>query len=481
MKLSDLLIRSGVGVLGEVPDVEVSSVAVDSRKVGPGTLFVAQRGSRQDGNLFADQALAAGAVAVLTDSLRCAGLPRRLMTASAASAAGALLRELHGRPDQELRCFAVTGTNGKTTTAFLAEAMFREAGLAPALLSTVANRWPGHQDDASMTTPAAVDLWNSIEAAKSAGARALAMEVSSHALHQERVAGLSFDAAVFTNLTRDHLDYHGDFGSYFAAKSLLFTRHLKAGGAAVVNLDDPHGQLLRRQLGERVHGFSMESGEAEYRIVDLSLTLEGLSFRLEGRDGSLELRSPLLGKVYAQNLAGAAIACLHMGLPADAIVRAAAEVTVPGRCELVRVAGLSGIVDYAHTPDALERLLAGLRPLVPGRLVCVFGCGGDRDRGKRPQMGEIAARLADRAVVTSDNPRSEDPGTIVDEVLAGAPTGSCERVVERREAIRAGAKGLRAGDLLVVAGKGHEKTQTVGSERHHFDDVEELRAALGEA
>jgi len=481
MKLSDLLFRSGVGVLGEVPDVEVTAVATDSRKVGPGTLFIAQRGSRQDGNLFADQALASGAVAVITDSLRSASLPRRLMTASAASCAGELLRELHGCPDQNLKCFAVTGTNGKTTTAFLAEAMFREAGLAPALLSTVVNRWPGHHDDASMTTPAAVDLWDSIEAAQAAGAKALAMEVSSHALHQERVAGLRFDAAVFTNLTRDHLDYHGDFGSYFAAKSLLFTRHLKPDAVAVVNLDDPHGLLLRRQLGERVHGFTMESIDAEYRITDLTLTLEGLAFRLEGRDGSLELKSPLLGKVYAQNLAGAAIACLHMGLPAEAIVRAAAEVTVPGRCELVRARGLSGIVDYAHTPDALERLLSGLRPLVPGKLVCVFGCGGDRDRGKRPLMGEIAARLSDRAIATSDNPRSEDPGAIVDEVLAGAPAGSCERVVERREAICAGAKGLQAGDLLVVAGKGHEKTQTIGSERHHFDDVEVLRAALEEA
>ncbi len=481
MKLAELISRSGLEsrVLGTIPDTEVISVEVDSRKAGPGVLFVAQRGSKADGNQFADAALAAGAVAVLTDDSQAAKEPGRLLVASTALATGMLLRELHGRPDAEMKCFGVTGTNGKTSSAFLAEAMFREAGLAPALFSTVLNRWPGHQDDSSMTTPAAVDLWRQLQDARDAGARSLAMEVSSHALHQERVAGLYFDAAVFTNLTRDHLDYHGDFGSYFAAKSRLFTRHLKPDAISVVNLDDPYGQLLRRQLTGRVSGFSFDdAADADYHIHDLSLSLTGMSFRLEGKDGALDLRSPLLGRVYAQNLAGAAIAALGMGIPADAIVRASSEVVVPGRCQLVSVSGCTGIVDYAHTPDALERLLTGLRPLVTGRLVCVFGCGGDRDRGKRPQMGGIAARLADRAIATSDNPRTEDPAAIVDEVLAGAPQGSCERVVDRHEAIRAAAVGLRPGDLLVVAGKGHEKTQTVGTEKHHFDDVEEVRAAL---
>jgi UDP-N-acetylmuramoyl-L-alanyl-D-glutamate--2,6-diaminopimelate ligase len=480
MMLADLFFRSGVPVVGEVPDVAVTTVTNDSRAVRPGTLFIAERGTRNDGNSYADQALSQGAIAVVTDCSKEARNPGRLLVSSSPMAMGLLLREIKASPEQGLKLLAVTGTNGKTTTAFLMEAMLLEAGLAPLLLSTVTNRWPGHEADAAMTTPGAIELWESIASAKAAGAKSLSMEVSSHALHQDRVSGLEFDAAVFTNLTRDHLDYHGDYASYFAAKSRLFTRHMKPHGTAVLNLDDAHGQLLQRQLGKRATSFSLDSKAADYRILDLDLSLKGLSFRLAGRDGSLALKSPLLGQVFAQNLAGAAIACLSIGVPAKAIEAAAAKVRVPGRCELVHVGDLTGIVDYAHTPDALERLLSGLRPQVPGRLVCVFGCGGDRDRGKRPIMGEIAGRLCDRVVVTSDNPRSEDPQAIVNEVLAGTD-GSCESDVHRHEAIRRAAEGLLPGDLLVVAGKGHEKTQTIGQERHAFDDAHELRLALGGA
>jgi UDP-N-acetylmuramoyl-L-alanyl-D-glutamate--2,6-diaminopimelate ligase len=245
-----------------------------------------------------------------------------------------------------------------------------------------------------------------------------------------------------------------------------------------VNLDDDHGRILRRQLSGRVTGFSFEADDADFRIRDLALGLDGLSFALEGRGERLELSSPLLGRVFAQNLAGAAIAALGLGVPPEAVVRAAARVRVPGRCELVHSGDLTGIVDYAHTPDALKRLLAGLRPLVPGRLVCVFGCGGDRDRGKRPLMGGIAARLSDLAIVTSDNPRSEDPMSIVDEIVSGMAGGNVERVVDRHEAIRRAAKDLVKGDLLVVAGKGHEKSQVASGTAHPFDDVQELRAAL---
>jgi len=479
MMLADLFFRSGVPVVGEVPDAAVTTVTNDSRAVRPGTLFVAERGTRHDGNAYADQALAQGAIAIVTDCSKEARKPGRLLVSSSPMALGLLLRGTKSTPDRGMKLLGVTGTNGKTTTAFLMEAMLAEAGLAPLLLSTVTNRWPGHEAEAAMTTPGAVELWESIAAAQAAGAKALAMEVSSHALHQERISGLEFDAAVFTNLTRDHLDYHGDYGSYFAAKSRLFTRHMKPGGIAVLNLDDVHGQLLHRQLGKRSVTFSL-SQAADYRILDLELSLTGLSFRLAGRDGSLELKSPLLGQVFAQNLAGAAIACLAVGVPAEAVVAAAAKVRVPGRCELVRIGNLTGIVDYAHTPDALERLLSGLRPQVPGKLVCVFGCGGDRDRGKRPIMGGIAERLCDRVVVTSDNPRSEGPQAIVDEVLAGTK-GSCESEVLRHEAIRRAAEGLLPGDLLVVAGKGHEKTQTIGAKRHAFDDAHELRLALGGA
>jgi UDP-N-acetylmuramoyl-L-alanyl-D-glutamate--2,6-diaminopimelate ligase len=477
MILSELLQGAGIAS-SPAPDIEITSIVADSRKVVPGCLFVALRGTKFDGNAFADAALEAGAAAILTDCPRCQEQSRRVLVDSVATALGPVLRQFHGAPDQDLKVFGVTGTNGKTTTAFLIEAMLEEGGLRPALLSTVTNRWPGFQSDAVMTTPDSIALWESLAQAKAAGAASLAMEVSSHALHQERVAGLMFDGAVFTNLTRDHLDYHGSYESYFAAKSRLFTRHLKADACAVVNLDDPHGRILKRQMKDRVQGFSFDAPDADFLVRDLRLELTGLSFRLEGRGLSFELKSPLLGRVFAQNLAGAAIAAMGMGVSPEAIVRACARVRVPGRCELVNVGGLTGIVDYAHTPDALERLLEGLRPQVPGRLICVFGCGGDRDRGKRPLMGEIAARLSDLAVVTSDNPRSEDPGAIVDEILSGISRGNCERVVDRHEAIQRAVQGLCPGDLVVVAGKGHEKTQTIAAVAHAFDDAQVLRTAL---
>lgn len=479
MTLLELFRNAGVAAQN-LPSAEVSVVTVDSRKVVPGTLFVAVRGLHVDGNDYADAALAAGAVAVLTDVVRCGALPGRILVDSVSGALGPLLRTFQGWPDRALRTYAVTGTNGKTTTVFLLEAMLAEAGLSPLLLSTVVNRWPGHEADATMTTPDATALWKCMAEAKRAGAGSLAMEVSSHALHQERVGGLDFDASIFTNLTRDHLDYHGDTGSYFAAKSRLFTRHLRPEGVAVVNLDDAHGRVLARQMRHRVKSFSFEAADADWRIEELELSLRGLAFRLRGPGHDLKLESPLLGRVFAQNLAGAAIAALETGIAPEAVVRAAARVRVPGRCELVHARDLTGIVDYAHTPDALERLLAGLRPQVPGRLVCVFGCGGDRDRGKRPLMGGIAARLSDLAVVTSDNPRSEDPQAIVDEILTGVVGGAVEACVERREAIRRAAKGLGPQDLLVVAGKGHEKTQTIAGVSHPFDDAHELRAALEE-
>jgi UDP-N-acetylmuramoyl-L-alanyl-D-glutamate--2,6-diaminopimelate ligase len=360
---------------------------------------------------------------------------------------------------------------------FLAEAMFAEAGLRPALSSTVVVRHPGFEQVSGMTTPDVVSLWDWIRRSRDAGARSLAVEVSSHALDQERIGGLFADVAVFTNLTHDHLDYHGGMAEYFAAKSRLFTRHLKPTGTAVVNGDDPHGRILAQQLGERARTFGFGDG-MDWTIEDFRDGLDGMSFRIRSRAGSaLELSSPLMGRVFARNLAGVAVAMLEIGLP-GAVVAAASRVTVPGRCQPVRRGRLRGIVDYAHTPDALERLLEGLRPLVPGRIVTVFGCGGDRDRTKRPLMGGIAERLSDLAILTSDNPRTEDPEAILDEVAAGMVLGRHLRFVDRAEAIRAGAAEIGPEDLLVVAGKGHEDYQVVGTTKHHFDDREVLGAAL---
>ncbi|HNY30645.1 MAG TPA: UDP-N-acetylmuramoyl-L-alanyl-D-glutamate--2,6-diaminopimelate ligase [Fibrobacteria bacterium] len=480
MKLSELLSRSGIMRIAGFTDPEVVSAVLDSRRLRAGDLFLAMRGSRQDGNDWADAALASGACAVLTDRPDQASLPGRVLVPSVADAIGPVCRLLAGCPDEGWPVLAVTGTNGKTSSAYLAEAVFKAAGLAPAMSSTVAMRHPLGEAVSNMTTPDPVDLWRFLAEARQAGARSLVLETSSHALSQGRIGGVLASAAVFTNLSRDHLDYHGSMEEYFEAKALLFTRHLRPDGIAVSNVDDPWGRILSDRLGARCRRISLGASDADWRIESLRCGLDGNSFVLVGPGGQrLALSSPLVGEVFARNLAGVAVACLELGIDPRAIREAALATTVPGRCQLVKVGGLRGAVDYAHTPDALERLLSGLRPLVPGRLVCVFGCGGDRDRGKRPQMGEIAARLADLAVATSDNPRTEDPESILDGIFSGVPAGAAVlREVDRRTALARAAADLREGDFLVVAGKGHEDYQIVGSEKRHFDDVEELERAL---
>lgn len=478
MKLSELLERAGVAA-DPSTDPEISSVVLDSRRVEPGALFCAVRGSRQDGNDWADRALESGATAILTDRTDLSGLPGRVVVPSVPQAVGPLCRILAGEPDRNLLILAVTGTNGKTSSCYLAESILREAGLAPAISSTVVQRHPLGESASSMTTPDAVALWGFVKEAAAAGAKSLVLEVSSHALHQGRLGGILANAAIFTNLSRDHLDYHGTMEEYFEAKFLLFSRHLSRDGFAISNVDDPWGRILSDRLGSRCESVSLSDPSADWRIRDLRVGLDGSRFRLESGDGDLELESPLVGEVFARNLAGTAAAALRLGLDPEAVRRAALATSVPGRCQVVRSGPYRGAVDYAHTPDALERLLSGLRPLVPGKLVCVFGCGGDRDKGKRPLMGGIAARLSDLAVATSDNPRTEDPEAILDQVCAGIPAGSDSiRIADRREAIAAAASLLEPRDFLVVAGKGHEDYQIVGARRRHFDDVQELTSAL---
>lgn len=479
MRLSELLSKAGLRQVALGTDPEISNVSLDSRKAGPGSLFCAVRGTRQDGNDWADAALAAGCAAVLTDRDGLSGLPGRILVESVPDAIGPLCRTLHGKPDQGMRIVAVTGTNGKTSSAYLAEAILREAGFAPALSSTVIQRHPGGTRVSSMTTPDAVDLWDFIAEASAAGARSLVLETSSHALHQGRLGGVQANAAIFTNLSRDHLDYHGTMEEYFEAKFLLFSRHLAPDGFAVSNIDDPWGRILSERLGRRCRTVSLSDPSADWKILDLSTHLDGNRFRLASGEAEVLLESPLVGEVFARNLAGVAAAALELGASAQAVRRAAARTTVPGRCQVVRIGAFRGAVDYAHTPDALERLLSGLRPLVKGRLVCVFGCGGDRDKGKRPLMGAIASRLSDIAVATSDNPRTEDPEAILDEVWSGIADASRSiRLADRRAAILKAASLLEPDDFLVLAGKGHEDYQIVGASRQHFDDVEELRSAL---
>jgi UDP-N-acetylmuramoyl-L-alanyl-D-glutamate--2,6-diaminopimelate ligase len=497
MKLSSII--QGTGARGEVgADPDVSRVTGDSREAGPGTVFFALPGAHADGHRFAAEAARRGAVAVVAERpVECA--PAVLLLAPSARRAMAVAAaNFHGRPGDRLLVAGVTGTNGKTTVTYLVEACAQEAGVPAGVIGTVTHRFPGVERPASHTTPESTAVQGLLAEMRDAGARLALLEVSSHALAQERVAGMRFAAAGFTNLTRDHLDFHGDMESYFAAKRRLFAEHLAEGGVAVVNARDPFGARLADQLGpgRRVWRYGTRAEDA-LRAEDVAIGLDGIRARVTTPAGVLEVRSPLVGAHNVENLLCAAGLALALNLPAGAVARAlSSSPGAPGRLERVDGRGVSLFVDYAHTDDALARALAALRALAPRRLVCVFGCGGDRDRGKRPIMGRVAAEAADLVVVTSDNPRTEDPGAIVAEIVAGvegtglarlspaaARDGARGFVVEpdRRAAIALAVAAAREGDAVLVAGKGHEDYQLVGTEKRHFSDREEARRALGVA
>jgi UDP-N-acetylmuramoyl-L-alanyl-D-glutamate--2,6-diaminopimelate ligase len=382
-----------------------------------------------------------------------------------------------------LALIGVTGTNGKTTTTYLIEHLAVSSGRPSALFGTLVNRWPGHSVTAQHTTAFADLLQAQLAQAVEAGAQIGAMEVSSHALDQQRVAGCHFSGAVFTNLTQDHLDYHPSMQAYFEAKARLFAEPLLAGGA-VVNGDDPWGAQLVSRLGKACWRSSLEDPSAELFIRDLQLGAGGVRGVLQTPAGEGAFHSPLLGRFNLMNLLQAVGALVQQGVPLAQLLEGLANFRgVPGRMERVVVGDGGGdpavLVDYAHTPDGLANALAACRPFTKGRLICVFGCGGDRDRSKRPQMGAIAAQLADQLYVTSDNPRTEDAQQILADVTAGIPPGGSMQVeADRAVAIAAAIAAAAPGDLVLIAGKGHEDYQILGTTKVHFDDREEAEKAL---
>jgi len=474
---------------------EVTGIAHDSRGVSPGRVFVAIRGHRADGATFAADAVARGAVAVVAETAAPAGITVPwLATSDARYALAELSAILHDRPSETLTVVGVTGTNGKTTTTYLAASVLDAAGIPSGRLGTVTYRVGPSQKferDPSHTTPEASELQALLRELRANGCTACVMEVSSHALALLRVAEMRFAAAVFTNLTRDHLDFHGDMAAYFAAKRRLFDM-LPAGAPAVVNRDDPRGAELAASL-PRVITYGLE-GPAQVRARSLESSLEGLAFDVETPRGPISIRSPLIGRPNAYNILAAVALGVALDLPAGAIERGIAALErVPGRFQVVSGSDddVRLVVDYAHTDDALKNLLETLRPLAQGRLIVVFGCGGDRDRTKRPLMGAVAGRLGDLVVLTSDNPRSEDPGRIIDEIKRGllppAEPGAPRRAgpasmvqPDRRKAIEYAVRQAKPGDVIVVSGKGHEKYQVIGDRTLAFDDVDVARAALGE-
>ncbi|MEZ4266096.1 MAG: UDP-N-acetylmuramoyl-L-alanyl-D-glutamate--2,6-diaminopimelate ligase [Myxococcota bacterium] len=457
-------------------------VVSDSRDVKDGAMFVALRGLGVDGHKYIDVALSRGAVAVVAEQDAPADLRPGVTWArvpSTADALGPLASAYFGDPSGALAVLAVTGTNGKTSVTWLLEQILLAAQMRPGVLSTVEVRFAGQRRPTRFTTPPADALQAILAECRDAGCTHVVMEASSHGLIQGRLGGTQVAVGGFTNLTRDHLDYHGTFDAYRDAKSLLFRGLAKAG---CFNIDDATGrQFAADFVGEKLTVSALGATDADLSARDVRCTIDGAEARLQTPEGPRDLRLRLLGRHNVENALVALGMARLAGIDLDVALNALASATAPpGRLE--RVAGdRSVVVDYAHTPDALDNVLSALRPLVSGRLICVFGAGGDRDPGKRPEMARAVARVADLAIVTSDNPRTEAPAAIVSDVVAGMPDGArFDAIVDRRAAIERAIREAGPDDLVLIAGKGHETTQTIGAVQHPFDDrVEAARALAG--
>jgi UDP-N-acetylmuramoyl-L-alanyl-D-glutamate--2,6-diaminopimelate ligase len=508
MTLAALLAAVGDLVSGPEPSLDaaaadrpVKAVAYDSRKTAPGSVFVALKGQRADGRAFAAQALGRGATAVVAETPPPPDVSAPwIVVRDSRLALARLAAAFYGYPSRELQVVGITGTNGKTTTAYLVSALFEAAAVRCGMLGTIVYRTGAEERDAVRTTPESVDIQQMLREMVSLQCGACAMEVSSHALSQRRVDQTQFAAAVFTNLTRDHLDFHGDLESYFAAKRRLFEM-LGPDAAAVINIDDPRGASLAG-LGGRTLTYAVDR-PADIYPTKLTQTIRGLAFEAITPAGSIEVRSRLVGRPNIYNALAAIGAAAACGLPGDAIARGIAALDgVPGRFQIVSGADddITVVVDYAHTDDALKNLLETARPLATARLITVFGAGGDRDRTKRPLMGHVAARLSDLVILTSDNPRSEDPAAIIDEIRRGVtvpaertrpadaregqakytpPTATAYlAITDRSLAVERAIALARPEDVVLIAGKGHEKYQVIGDREVPFDDVEVARRAL---
>jgi UDP-N-acetylmuramoyl-L-alanyl-D-glutamate--2,6-diaminopimelate ligase len=465
---------------GALDDVEIGGLTADSRKAAPGFLFAALQGASADGRRYIADAVARGAVAVLAaDGTRLDdGMKAALFTHPNPRLQYARMAARFHAP-QPATVVAVTGTNGKSSTAEFVRQIWTATQRPAATLGTLGLVAPGHTRSGGLTTPDPVDLHADLKALAQDGVQHVAIEASSHGLDQYRLDGLTVSAAAFTNLTRDHLDYHGSMENYFEAKARLFSQLLVDGGAAVINLDDPYGaEIAKRAAVRKARLFGYGHTARELRLIDAQPLPHGQALVLEVQGARVETILPLIGEFQTMNALSALGLALGTGTAlADAMPVLATLKGARGRLEHAAslANGASIFVDYAHTPDALERVLLALRPHTNGRLIAVFGCGGDRDRGKRPLMAAIAARLADVAIVTDDNPRTEDAAAIRRDVLAGAP--DAREIADREQAIFAAIEDLRAGDVLVIAGKGHEQGQIVGTTILPFDDLEVARRA----
>lgn len=479
MKLRELFDPARCRIIGD-PDTQVTGLTYDSRRVSPGDIFFCIRGTQKDGNAYIEAARQAGAAAVMSASAHPdLDMPQVIVENDRLEMARASCA-FYGYPAQKMQICAITGTNGKTTTTHMIKHIAEAAGLKVGLIGTICNMIGEETLSAERTTPESPDLQALLSRMAEEECDLVVMEASSHALALDRVGGMQFDVGIFSNLTQDHLDFHGTFENYARAKERLFA----ASRLSIVNTDDPYGGRMAAAACGDVLTYGMKSGAA--RAADVQLHADGVRYLLEAPEGPLRIRVGIPGQFSVYNSMAAALAAGGLGIPGKIIARALANMpSVPGRFELLGTGrgGFSLILDYAHTPDSLENVLRTVRQFAQGRITAVFGCGGDRDADKRPKMGAAAARLADRLILTSDNPRREDPYAILAQIEAGLPDGTQYQIIEnRREAIRTAMMQAQAGEIILLAGKGHEDYQEINGVKHPFDEkvvVRELVDELG--
>ena len=474
----------------------VAGLAFDSRHVAAEMVFFALPGVHVDGFAYVPQALQAGATVVVAEQLPegCSENICYIKVANVRRAMALMAAEFYGNPSENVKVIGITGTNGKTTTTYLLEAMFKQAGYGPAVFGTIEYRFGNLHYDASHTTPESIDLLRMMAEFSQQGANVMILEVSSHALDQHRVDGISFDAAVFTNLTQDHLDYHNTLDHYFLSKKRLFAELLNT-GVAIINRDDSYGLRLLQEIGSKKISYGMDL-VADLHPTHVSVGRDGISGSVSSSNGNVAIESGMIGSFNVSNLLAAIATAQQLGVDNTVIASAIASATqVPGRVESIENSkGALVLVDYAHTPDALEQVLKTLVALDGRRIITVVGCGGDRDKTKRPLMAAVAVRYSSFSIFTSDNPRTEEPSKILEQVRAGALAAGSEElgkdcdgatagfvvIQDRRKAIELACSMVTKNDILLVAGKGHEDYQIIGREKLHFDDREELRRVLNE-
>ena len=479
MMVHDLM-RVLPGAYTNGPDRAFSALRADSTRIRATDAFIALMGSVTDGHLYIPEALYAGAGVIIcnTDYAPDIKNATAIYVSDTKKALTLILPVLYPKASL-VKLVGITGTNGKTTTTYLIESVLHHAGVTPGVIGTINTRYPGFELSSPVTTPGPIDLFELLGKMQLAGVKACIMEVSSHALDQGRIAGLIFDYAVFTNLSQDHLDYHKDMESYFIAKKQLFDQYLK--GQAIINMDDPHGRKLSEGLSGHVTYGMPDTADIHPR--DFISTPQGITLRLMSPTGELTIKSLLRGEMNAYNIMASVGVCQAMGIDNAQIISGIEDLrVVPGRMEAVENGyGLNIIVDFAHTPDALLTALRSARQFTKGRLLTVFGCGGDRDRTKRPIMGDIATKLSDFTIVTSDNPRTEDPLAIINDILKGI-NNSTKTAVEpdRAAAIKLAIESMSVDDCLLIAGKGHENYQIIGTKKRAFDDKTCVRQCLKE-